>query len=73
MINIAKSYSLNLVIAIIIIGVNYGLDLLCKYLTDGEKRKTRSDFVYSLFIKSFITKLINTIILYFLISLILSN
>lgn len=72
-INLARSYLLTVVIAVIILLVNYGLGYLAHILTSAQKRKTRTDYSFSVLIKIFLTKLINTIMLYFFIALLLRN
>ncbi len=69
LINVVQSYSLTILIAVIILVINYGLINLARVLTEAEKRKTRTDYSFSILIKTFFTKLINTIMLYFFIAL----
>lgn len=73
LINIPLSYSITIAIAVLILMVNYGLNYLAHTLTNAEKRKTRTDHSFSVLIKTFLTKLINTIMLYFFIALLFKN
>jgi len=69
----AKTQGLSLITSLIILGTNSLFEFMSWFLTNQEGHKTKTNFMFSHVIKTFFSRLINSVFMYFLISVILTR
>ncbi len=69
----AKAQGLSLITSLIILGANSLFDFVSWFLTNLEGHTTKTNEMFSHMIKSFFSRLFNTVFMYFIISVILTK
>ncbi len=72
-INFARTQGLNILTSLIILLSNSIFDFVSWFLTDQQAHTTKTNSMFSHMIKNFFAKMINTIMMYFMIAIILTK
>lgn len=71
--NFAKAQGLSLITSLIILGANSLFDFVSWFLTNLEGHQTKTNEMFSHMVKSFFSRLFNTVFMYFIIAVILTR